>query len=251
MKVFKSEGASDGNRTIAGMLHQKALRNGLEDFWNDMRRSRMLALQRVGQTPQEVRASVEIISATTTPDYEKKVAEEEQRLLAELESFRGTTAEPAQKEWGESQTTVTATPSKRKDKTRPIEPAGNVQDQAEELASLSINTPEPTTTRVEVKKRAFAMLKCMYPTTETDATKSFDWDTFVHAMADMGFCARNGGGSAVVFENQNASETFAKGKIIFHKPHPVPKIDPVMLHSWGRRMTKWFGWHEELFMLES
>ena len=28
------------------------------------------------------------------------------------------------------------------------------------------------------------------------------------------------------------------GKIVFHKPHPIAKIDPVMLHSMGKGMAK-------------
>lgn len=42
----------------------------------------------------------------------------------------------------------------------------------------------------------------------------------------------------------------AGGKIIFHKPHPIPKIGSIILHSMGRRMAKWFGWHRELFVLD-
>ena len=80
-------------------------------------------------------------------------------------------------------------------------------------------------------------------------------------MIYMGFSARNGGGSALVFENGDLSAAAAEGrgggaadaaggKIIFHKPHPIPKIGSIILHSMGRRMAKWFGWHRELFVLD-
>ena len=96
------------------------------------------------------------------------------------------------------------------------------------------------------------MLNLMFPATAKEASGSVDWDNFVYAMSDMGFTARNSGGSAVVFENKNSAKgRDTAGKIVFHKPHPVPKIDPVMLHSCGKRMAKWFGWHRDLFVLES
>jgi hypothetical protein len=94
------------------------------------------------------------------------------------------------------------------------------------------------------------MLTLMFSATAEESAKSIEWDMFVHAVSDMGFSARNGGGSAVVFENGGLMEGRASGgKIIFHKPHPIPKIDSVMLHSMGRRMAKWFGWHRDLFVL--
>ena len=39
------------------------------------------------------------------------------------------------------------------------------------------------------------------------------------------------------------------GKIVFHKPHPIAKIDPIMLRSMGKRMAKWFGWGREVLGL--
>jgi hypothetical protein len=92
----------------------------------------------------------------------------------------------------------------------------------------------------------------MFPATAEESAKGVEWDNFVYAMSDTGFIARNGGGSAVVFENRSLADgRDTGGKIVFHKPHPAPKIDPVMLHSWGKRMAKCFGWHRELFILES
>jgi len=55
---------------------------------------------------------------------------------------------------------------------------------------------------------------------------------------------RHGGGSAVVFEGESLS-----GKIVFHKPHPVAKIDPIMFRVMGKRMNKWFGWTRDTFAL--
>jgi len=40
------------------------------------------------------------------------------------------------------------------------------------------------------------------------------------------------------------------GRIVFHKPHPSPKIEPVLSLAMGRRTRKWFGWEWEGFVLE-
>jgi hypothetical protein len=52
-------------------------------------------------------------------------------------------------------------------------------------------------------------------------------------MNEAGFTARNGEGSIVRFENRNG-----EGSINFHRPHPEPTIDPVMLQAMGWRMNK-------------
>ncbi|CAO2649991.1 Nn.00g012830.m01.CDS01 [Neocucurbitaria sp. VM-36] len=93
-------------------------------------------------------------------------------------------------------------------------------------------------------KRSYATFRYMYPIASEERQKHVEWETFVVSMADAGFTARNGGGSIVTFEDENGG-----GKIIFHRPHPEPTIDPVMLQSMGRRMNKWFDWTRETFAL--
>jgi hypothetical protein len=61
-------------------------------------------------------------------------------------------------------------------------------------------------------------------------------------MAEAGFAERNGGGSIVTFE-----DTTGGGKIRFHRPHPEPTIDPIMLQSMGKRPNWWFGSDRETF----
>jgi hypothetical protein len=52
------------------------------------------------------------------------------------------------------------------------------------------------------------------------------------------------------FEPSPSSKWFGRGKIVFHKPHPTPYLDPVMMITMGKGMKKWFGWGEETFMLD-
>jgi hypothetical protein len=109
--------------------------------------------------------------------------------------------------------------------------------------------PKEVNPTVPVKARTFGILNAMFPTANEETAKSIDWNAFVQAMGDVGFLARNGGGSAVIFEK--SGDSGQGGRIIFHKPHPVEKIDPVMFRSMGKRMTKWFGWCRDLFVLET
>lgn len=83
----------------------------------------------------------------------------------------------------------------------------------------------------------------MFPEKD-DAAKDLLWDRFVQAMVDAGFTGRNNGGSPVSFKRRDGG-----GGIAFHRPHPIPKIDPIMLRTMGKLMAKWFGWRRELFVL--
>jgi hypothetical protein len=61
-------------------------------------------------------------------------------------------------------------------------------------------------------------------------------------MEDAGFMASSMGGSAVAFTKEG------EGRIVVHRPHPVSKIDQIMLQGWGKRMKKWFGRGRGIFV---
>lgn len=71
---------------------------------------------------------------------------------------------------------------------------------------------------------------------EEDVAKYVLWNNFVHAIVDAGFTVSNNGGSFVSFKKLDGA-----GRIVFHKPRPVPKIDAIMLRAMGQRMAKRFG----------
>lgn len=76
------------------------------------------------------------------------------------------------------------------------------------------------------------------------------WQVFVMAFSKVGFTAKHSGGSAVAFEPEKWSKWFGWGKIVIHRPHPNSAVDPVMLQSIGKRMTKRFFWTAASFQLE-
>lgn len=59
-----------------------------------------------------------------------------------------------------------------------------------------------------------------------------------------GFAATHSGGSAVHFNPVDDEG----GSIVFHKPHPDPNVEPIMLQTMGKRMRKWFGWDRDSFV---
>jgi hypothetical protein len=76
--------------------------------------------------------------------------------------------------------------------------------------------------KLVVKPETSRFLARMYPITpEKYAAKLLDWMSFVLAMDDAGFLATHSGESAVAFTEE------VEGRIVLHKPHPVPMIGQV------------------------
>lgn len=126
-------------------------------------------------------------------------------------------------------------------KTRPIGPSLPEENEVVAVAA-EVETHQKT---MSISKRPLQILRLMYLIDAEERSKGVDWATFVRTMADVGFVARDAGGSAVSFENNG------EGKIIFHKPHPDTDIDAHLLRIMAWRMTKWFGWSRESFVLRA
>ncbi|MCJ1436970.1 hypothetical protein MMC27_006353 [Xylographa pallens] len=252
IKDFYEALLPSGQKNAAWLSRSQIIRAALEAFWRGLRKTPKWVFEQSDFSPDETQASLAVISANLTQEYKDIVRAEEQQILHSIESARIPTASADQKEWGLNRPTPPAAPlPKMKSKTRPAEPTAGLEELDHALAGIVVDSGHDTPPKLDVTKRAHDMLRLMFAASAEDAAKSIEWDTFAHAMFDMGFSARNGGGSAVVFETAGLREEGAAGgKIIFHKPHPVAKIDPVMLHAMGRRMAKWFGWRRELFGLE-
>lgn len=144
---------------------------------------------------------------------------------------------------------ATAHDIKTKTKTRPAK-----VDHSSTLVALAgptsdFDTDKPDTSRknsIPVKPQHLHTLRRLFPeTVEELNAKPLDWRCFVTAMEDAGFHASNMGGSEVAFTREG------EGRIVVHKPHPVSKIDQLMLQSWGKRMYKWFGWGRDIFVAKA
>lgn len=133
---------------------------------------------------------------------------------------------------------------KTKTKSRP-EASPNVPAEVGKEQQFNVNedpelSPAPTLT---VKSESLRVFLRMFPSTPQEyCAKPLDWKSFVRAMEDVGFPAEQSGGSAVMFSKDGL------GRIVFHKPHPVAKIEQTILQSWGKRLGKWVSWRRETFV---
>ena len=138
-----------------------------------------------------------------------------------------------------------ATPSSRKKtKTRPnnFKELAGAEDQPPLTTPI---TPAPIIAVeqllcIPVKHENIALLRAMFHSNNGN-TRSFSWKHFLQAMVDAGFSVTQSSGSAVGFRNE-------KGYIVFHRPHPEPVIEPVVLFTMGKRMRRRFGWTAECFI---
>jgi hypothetical protein len=227
-----------------------SIHRALQKFWEGMRQRYQASLERDGRSFDEIQSDLDILSLCTSSIYLEGIQAERESIMASItnieESIENTSPQihysPNESQKAVRQQNVVA---KVKVKTRGTDPIAltGLPEAKQELPPKEVNPI------VLVKARTFEILNAMFPAANEETAKSMDWNAFVQAMGDVGFLAWNGGGSAVIFEK--SSDSGQGGRIIFHKPHPVEKIDPIMFRSMGKRMTKWFGWHRDLFVLET
>jgi len=130
---------------------------------------------------------------------------------------------------------------KEKAKTRPSQPQ---QGEHTPAAETAVERIVPELPPLVVSANNLSLFKRMYPTpNHAPAKVPVDWKHFLQAMVDAGFAVAQSRGSAVMFSK-------TEGSIVFHRPHPDPKIDPVRLQAMGKRLRKWFGWAREVFVAQ-
>jgi hypothetical protein len=111
------------------------------------------------------------------------------------------------------------------------------------LKDIDIVTTDPAPVpQIEVNRNTLSLMAKMFPT-GIDSTSSVRCTELVQALTDAGMTAEQSGGSAVNFGTQHS------GSIVFHMPHPEPVVDAIRLRGFGKRLTKWFGWTNETFIL--
>ncbi|KAF5556912.1 ycfA domain-containing protein [Fusarium mexicanum] len=234
-----------GPKSVEWLSHSQALCTANEKFWEAIRGflRKQLTQRDNGYTLEEVEALLGVASAHLSKEY----IQEKQRAEVEILSAINTADEsqPIADAFNEgpdpSPTSATIAQGREKVKTR-----------GEQCSSGSDVTEPPDEAAEEVTKHAvisltrdsLGVIHLMFPRKD-DVSKEVTWDRFVRVMIEAGFTARNNGGSAVAFK-----QLVDGGRIVFHKPHPADKIDPVLLRIMGKRMTKWFGWKRELFALQ-
>ncbi|CRG82823.1 hypothetical protein PISL3812_00169 [Talaromyces islandicus] len=223
------------------MAQSRKIRNGLELFWERMRICCKKTPRDNETHAREIREHMEVVSVNLTAEFAEEVEAERRRMMEQIQRTRTPVITNVQNEWLSTDSYETFKPvrtePKTKAKPRPSEqPLSNVEEIRHNVSGLEIENK-----RLPVSKRAFEVLSLMFPTSAEVTQKGVRWDIFIHMMIDMGFSARSSGGLAVVFEKLDTSSSSRGGRIVFHRPHPSPNVDSVMLESMGKRMAKWFG----------
>ncbi|KAI1037785.1 hypothetical protein LB503_009432 [Fusarium chuoi] len=237
-----------GPKNAAWISQSRALRAAMERFWAS---TRGVLREHFRQndppfTEQEVDSLLGVVSAHLSEQYIQGQQREEAEILGAIQiadkrqSFFGT----FQEDFEPSFASTTTAPSRERVKTRG-EQESSASDVAEPQAEDAVEVTKDAI--LTLPEDSLGVIHLMFPSKD-DAAKDVTWNRFVNMMTKASFTARNNTGSAVAFKQVSGSG--AGGRIVFHKPHPADKIDPVLLRIMGKRMTKWFGWKRELFALQ-
>ncbi|EKG17645.1 hypothetical protein MPH_05094 [Macrophomina phaseolina MS6] len=229
-------------------------REALGLFWaaiRDYERDTMEGCKELLQA--DVEDYLAVLSPASFSDYTNAISAQRAALVARNEARvkkkTNVASEYPQTVWGtsnEGNIERLGEASRTKLKTRPT--VAVPSSGKEVLLQDAIRSPtkvEPLSVPLPLKYRTRAIFSRMFPRDPEKIQKPVDWTDFVLSMGDVGFTAKHSGGSAVIFENETKSR-----KIVFHRPHPIAKIYPVMIRAMGSRMKKWFGWDREYLGLD-
>ncbi|KAJ2984487.1 hypothetical protein NUW58_g6033 [Xylaria curta] len=238
-----------GPRDVEWLQCSRKLRAIMADFWLAIHRVMTTLLENKGFSTSKAQQMLEIITVTRSAEYQREISAEEAKILADIEEQKKAqeaSSHLPETQKGQTKRKTRGKPTKQKTKTRP-----KASDQAdvvypEEVTESQNDTlkSNPAPAPVRTTKRALHAIKLMFPETPQETSGTIQWGEFLNAMSDMGFVARNLGGSGVSFEAEG------QGRIVFHRPHPGPRISPVMLQMIGARMNRWFAWTRESFVLD-
>lgn len=243
LKAFRNTHAPAGPRNREWLHQFDRTHEALQDFWRELSSAQQGAYKNNGFSKAAIEYSMEPLQKWNDLEYTARLVQKREQVEANMHKARvvesGDVFLPLPSALSSSGELATAIHGKIKLKTR-----GPSQTPApEELANQPEAAVGPCKT-IYLSKRPYSTLRYMFPSTVEEHQKSVDWTAFVNSMDYAGFTVRNGGGSIVRFESRNGD-----GSINFHRPHPDPTIDPIMLQAMGWRVNKWFGWCSETFVL--
>lgn len=221
-------------------------------FWEKLREIALQYMKAAKVASEDIESGRALLSARDQPDFIERIAAERMELVRECETpsslakqAGNVSLSEVQTRWGSTDlVSLNLAKDSLKVKRRPDTSSYSVQDQVIETGAKPEPEPLPP---VSVRQQSYIILRGMF--SSEPSTKMIEWDTFINAMSEAGFSAKHSSGSAVNFEVDDWKRGWV-GKIVFHKPHPLAKIDPIMLRSMGRRMARWFGWNRNTFAVK-
>jgi len=254
-KEFMGTPFPKGKRDASWLKRADSVRQISRDFWRNCREVQLVRLAKPGRekwTKEDVDDQISLLSFDSSAEHIAALQAERDTILAPIfegsikteklkaTSFTDWNSQPT----GEDQFLPFQSVPKLKIKSRPIDKAESKSAALVAAFEDVAIKEQPPVPRLVLKAETVRVLTRMFPiTAEEYAAKPMEWRSFVIAMEDAGFPATHSGGSAVTF-----LQIGGNGRIIFHRPHPVAKIDQIMLQGFGKRMRKWFGWEKETFV---
>ncbi|EFZ01749.2 hypothetical protein X797_004359 [Metarhizium robertsii] len=250
LRDFYNRPAPSGPKNMARLQESRYQRHSIELFWENIRNGLRRGSEERAMRHETIRRTIAALSVHLTAEYAEVIQIEEASFTETAE----TKPEPSPfVHFGSSSSNsckpvIEVATASDKIKTRSTERAGS--ESATEDNSI---TEKPIVKKRAVPKHYLEIFHLMFPMSSEERCRTIKWDEFVHSMNHAGFIVSSCGGSAVRFELHDSPDdqgTTISKTIIFHRPHPVPKIDPIMLRSEiGRRLTRRFGWTREHFVL--
>lgn len=252
IKSFELSTPAVGRKDGSWLDCRTTERSILDEFWKQARESLRSEFGYTTMHQEEIDEAIAVVSVSTSPEYAKLVEDERLQVsdaiaaaaLAKTTASTASLHEDTSWDTGSDFSKLDIKERANKPKTRPLQPADDRSNEGVLTEPTADADIEQIDQKISTTPRALEVIRKMFPTSaEEVAAKSTDWDLFVHAMNDLGFGARNVGGSAVEFEHSASSR-----KINFHRPHPIAKIDSIMLQSMGKRLKKHLDWSREAFI---
>lgn len=240
-----------GKRDHFYMENAEQLRAALSVFWAEVRKDVRQCLELAEMAPEDIEMDLQTLSADTELEHIKAMEQEKQEILASI--AKASEAKPkvkpvaVQTQWASTSAEKIVSSTRTKVKSRPETQQPTAGEEIFEEGEEANEEEVGAGLMIPAKQRTIDILSRMFPTNagEIPSSKPIRWDDFVSAMTDVGFSARRGSGCEVIFE----AEKREQGKIVFHKPHPVAKIDVIEFLHMGKRMRKWYGWGRDVFCL--
>lgn len=251
---LKTQKPSESRLNEKWLEQDRAQRAAAKRVWEPVRvRMRQLFLEsRMSQ--KDIDLYMKTLFADSDPSHIASVQADHEEILARIAAKNA----PKPKLVSDP-VTQTQWDSETKLGTLNLQPKIKVKTRSEKeehdlsLTNLSIReegAPHPEEFKVALSKRSLETLQSLFPNRNfEERTKNIDWNALVNAMDEAGFAARQLNGSAYSFEPGPASPWSECGRIAFHRPHPEPKYESWRLLGIGKRMSKWFGWNLDTFVL--
>ena len=251
LQKFESLPLPSGKKDIVWQQRSDAVHARLTAFWTRARQWYEIYFLEQGYSEEQIKQFLGLVSFDIAPEHLRAIEEQKKTILAGPKPKpKPLTTEdaPAQSYWSPtadegSGAHLVRRPKVKQKRRENEETKGKFEVQSEQVEDFhpisSAESDNASTFTIPVSPETLQIFNDMFPTSNEDVEKPkkkglLDWRRFVGAMTGAGFSASSSGGSAVTFAN-------AHGKIIFHRPHPVAKIDPSMLAWFGKRLNKWFG----------